>query len=164
MRNFRCKWQGITSVSSGPLLSGPRRGRRSPWVLPVPSDGWFMWVGLSQRRFQVPSPPASQSSNLSLAQDDLITATRLSQSLCCLWWECLLHSSPASLDTCGLRLPTTKICVDLRFWEAKEHSGKPFELGIWMLGPESLFHHFLYGGRVTLDELLNLSEHQFPLQ
>lgn len=110
MRNFRCKWPWITSGSSGPWPSCPRRCWRSPWALPAPGDGWLPLVRLSQRCFWVHSPPASQSSNLSPSQDDLITVTRLSlstRSVGHLWWECLLHVFPSSLSTCGLCLPTT---------------------------------------------------------
>ena len=96
MRNFRCKWQEITSGSSGPpWLSCPRRHRGSSWALPAPGDGWVMLVGLSQRCFQVHGPPASQSSHLSPTQDNLIIVTRLSQcTRCHPWWERLLNFLP----------------------------------------------------------------------
>lgn len=78
MRNLRCKCLESTSGSPAPRAPSPEALEESG-ALPAPGDGWLTSAGLSQRYSPVhPCPPASWTSSLSLAQDNLITVKRLS--------------------------------------------------------------------------------------
>ena len=80
-------------------------------ALPAPGDGWLTLVRLSQRCSRVHSPPASQSFNLSLTQNDLIIVTRLSLRTCSAvsGGKACSTFSLANWSTCHLCLPVIKI-------------------------------------------------------
>lgn len=134
-------------------------------ALPAPSDGWLSLVGLSQRHSWVHSPPAPQSSNLSPTQDDLIIVMRLSLSTHCpFWgesWFGVIHGQPQpvrSLFATHRELGESEVTwsrgdMVLRFWNSESRCLD--------LGPCFTTSCVSW---VTLANLPNLSEHQFPLQ